>query len=138
MEKTKLGISVTLAVALLYFLGFYGGYVIVSIAVGYILLKEEHAGLKKDALRVLLMMILFSLLGTAVNLIPSVLNLFSNLLEVFNVHYYFTFFQRVFDLLATALALLRTVAFVLAGLAAVFGKSVTLPVIDPIIEKYTK
>ena len=136
MEKTKLGISVTLAVAALYFLGLYGGYVIAGVAVGYILLKEEHAGLKKDALRVLLLMILFSLLGTAVNLIPSVLNIISNLLEIINVHFYFTFFHRFFDVLASVVALLKTVAFVLAGLAAVFGKSVTLPVIDPIINKY--
>ena len=136
MEKTKLGISVALAVAVLYFLGFYGGYVIVGVAVGYILLKEEHAGLKKEALRVLLLMILFSLLGTAVNLIPSVLNVISSLLEVINVHVYFSFFHRVFDLLGGVLSLAKTAVFVLLGLCGIFRKNVNIPVVDALIGKY--
>ena len=41
MEKTKLGISVALAAAALYFLGLFGGYIITGIAVGYVLLREE-------------------------------------------------------------------------------------------------
>ncbi len=136
MQKTKLGISVTLAMAALYFLGLYGGYVILGVFVGYILLKEEDAGLKKEAVRVLLLMLLFSLVGTAVNLVPNILSIFTNLLEIIDVHVYFTFFRRVFDVLALVLSLLKTVVFVLLGLAAVFGKSTKLPVIDPIIEKY--
>ena len=136
MQKTKLGISVTLAMAALYFLGLYGGYVILGVFVGYILLKEEDARLKKEAVRVLLLMLLFSLVGTAVNLVPNILSIFTNLLEIIDVHVYFTFFRRVFDVLALVLSLLKTVVFVLLGLAAVFGKSTKLPVIDPIIEKY--
>lgn len=136
MQKTKLGISVTLMVAALYFLGLYGGYVIAGILVGYILLKEEDALLKKEAVRVLLLMLLFSLVGTALNLIPNILSIFSSLLEIINVHFYFSFFHRVFDVLGSVLSLLKTVAFVALGLAAVFGKNVKLPVIDPLIEKY--
>lgn len=136
MQKTKLGVSVTLAMAALYFLGLYGGYVIAGIFVGYILLKEEDVALKKEAVRVVLLMVLFSLAGTAVNLLPNILSIFTNLLEMVNLHVYFTFFHRLFDLLGSVLSLLKTVVFVLLGLAAVFGKSTKLPVIDPIIEKY--
>ena len=136
MQKTKLGISVTLMVAALYFLGLYGGYIITGILVGYILLKEDDQGLKKEAVRVLLLMILFSLAGTALNLIPNIFSIFTSLLEIIDVHVYFTFFHRVFDVLGSVLSLLKTVAFVLLGLAAVFGKSTKLPVIDPLIEKY--
>ena len=136
MQKTKLGISATLVAAALYFLGLYGGYVITGVLVGYILLKEEDTGLKKEAVRVLLLMALFSLVGSALNLLPSILSVFTNLLEILNVHVYFTFFHRVFDIFASVLSLLKTVTFVLLGLAAVFGKGVKLPIIDPIIEKY--
>lgn len=136
MQKTKLGISVTLMVAVLYFLGLYGGYIITGILVGYILLKEEDQGLKKEAVRVLLLMLLFSLLSTALSLVPSVLNIITNLLEVIDVHIYFTFFHSVFDVLISLVSLVKTVAFVLLGLAAVFGKRTVLPVIDPIIAKY--
>ena len=86
MQKTKLGISVTLMVAALYFLGLYGGYIITGILVGYILLKEDDQGLKKEAVRVLLLMILFSLAGTALNLIPNIFSIFTSLLEIIDVH----------------------------------------------------
>lgn len=136
MQKTKLGISVALMMALTYFLGLYGGYVITGILVGYILLKEEDSGLKKQAVRVLSLMVLFSLAGTAINLIPSFLNIISSLLEIVNVYFYFSFFHRVFDVLGSVLSLIKTVAFVALGLCAVFGKDVKLPVVDPLIDKY--
>lgn len=136
MEKTKLGISVALAAAALYFLGLFGGYIITGIAVGYVLLREENLELKKESVRVLLLMFAFSLLSTALGLIPSVFSIISNLLEVIDVHYYFTFFHRVFDVFISLVSLLKTVVFLLLGLSAVFRKGVKLPVIDPIIEKY--
>ena len=94
--------------------------------------------LKKEAVRVLLLMILFSLAGTALSLLPNVLNIFTNLLEIVDVHAYFTFFHRVFDVLSSVLSLAKTLVFVLVGLSAVFGKSEKLPIVDPIIEKYMK
>ena len=136
MQKTKLGISVALAMAALYFLGLFGGYIILGIAVGYVLLREEDEGLKRESVRVLLLMFLFSLVTTALGLIPSFLSMISNLLEVIDVHFYFTFFHRVFDVLLSLVSLLKTVVFLLLGLSGVFRKGVKLPVIDPIIEKY--
>ncbi len=136
MEKTKLGISVALMVGVLYLLGLYGGYVIVGIAVGYVLLKEENAWLKKQSVRVLALMLLFSLMGTAVNIIPNVLGVFSNILETVDVYYYFSFFHRVFAVLDSVLSVLRTVAFATLGILAVFRKEVALPIVDPIVNKY--
>ena len=136
MQKTKLGISVALAAAALYFLGLFGGYIILGIAVGYVLLREEDEGLRRESVRVMLLMFLFSLVSAALGLIPSFLSVISDLLAVIDVHYYFTFFQRVFDVLLSLVSLLKTVVFLLLGLSAVFRKGVKLPVIDPIIEKY--
>ncbi len=136
MQKTKLGISAALMSALTYFLGLYGGYVIAGVLVGYILLKEEDADLKKQAVRVISLMVLFSLASTAINLIPNIFSLITSLLELVSVHFYFSFFHRVFDFLGSVLSLLRTVVFVALGLCAVFRKDVKVPVVDPLIEKY--
>ena len=136
MEKTRLGISVSLMVGILYFFGIYGGYTITGIAVGYVLLKEDNNWLKKQSLRVLLLMVLFSLLGTAVGIIPSILGVFSNILEVFDVYYYFNFFRNVFAVLDSVLSVLRIVAFAGLGVLAVFRKEVKLPIVDSIIDKY--
>ena len=104
MQKTKLGISVGLMAAAAYFLGLYGGYVITVVLVGYILLKEEDLWLKKQSVRALALMILFSVLSTAINLTPNLLNLLSNTLEMINVHYYFSFLNNFFNLLSSVLS----------------------------------
>ena len=46
MEKSKLGIPVTLLAAAAALLGLYGGYVAVIVLVGYVLLVEENEWLK--------------------------------------------------------------------------------------------
>ncbi len=136
MEKTKLGISVSLLLGILYLFGIFGGYIITGIAVGYVLLREENAWLKKQSVRVIALMLLFSLLGAAIDLIPDILGVFTKLLEVFSVFYYFSFFRSVFGVLGAVLAVLRTVCFAGLGVLAVFGKTVKLPIVDPIVDKY--
>ena len=136
MQKTKFGISATFMVALTYFLGLYGGYVITGVLVGYILLAEEDLRLKKQALGVLVLMLVFSLVSTVLALTPNILSLLTDLLELVNVHYYFSFFHRVYDFFASVLSLLKTALFVVLGVLAVFGKDVKLPVIGKIIDKY--
>lgn len=136
MQKTKLGISATFMVALTYFLGLYGGYVITGVLVGYILLAEEDLRLKKQALGVLALMLVFSLVSTVLALTPNILSLLTDLLELVNVHYYFSFFHRVYDFFASVLSLLKTALFVVLGVLAVFGKDVKPPVIGKIIDKY--
>lgn len=48
MKKTKLGISVGLLGAMLFFSCYFGGYTIAIIIAGYVLLFEENAWLKKQ------------------------------------------------------------------------------------------
>ena len=136
MQKTKLGISAAFMVALTYFLGLYGGYVITGILVGYILLAEEDMRLKKQALSVLALMLLFSLVSTLLNLTPNLLSLLTDLLELVDVHYYFSFFHRVYEFLGSVLSLMKTVLFVVLGMLAVFGKDVKIPVVGALIDKY--
>ncbi len=45
MQKTKLGVSVALMGAALYFLGLFSGYVALIILAGYVLLMEENVWL---------------------------------------------------------------------------------------------
>ena len=119
MEKTKLGISVALTAVVVTLLGYYGGYVIGGIAIGYVLLQEQNEWLKKHALRVLALMLSFSVASTLLWLIPDVLNLFYSFMELFNVHIYINVVNSCFNFLGNVLSLLKTVVFVL--LSAVAG-----------------
>jgi uncharacterized membrane protein len=135
MEKTKLGISVALTAVVVTLLGYYGGYVIGGIAIGYVLLQEQNEWLKKHALRVLALMLSFSVASTLLWLIPDVLNLFYSFMELFNVHIYINVVNSCFNFLGNVLSLLKTVVFVLLAYSAFTQKEFKVPVVDKLIEK---
>lgn len=136
MEKTKLNIPVALVAAAACFLGLYGGYVITGILVGYVLLKEEDAWLKKVCARVLVLMLAFSLANTALNLLPNLLEILYSFLRIFNVNFYLDFIHSFFNVLYQILSLVKTILFVLMGIAALMNKRFSFPVIDPFLEKH--
>ena len=137
MEKTKLNLSVAMAAAAAWLLGLYGGYVILGIFVGYVLLKEDSQCLKKACLRVLILMLTFSVANTAINLIPNLLELLYSFLRIFNVSIYLDFVHKIFNLLSNILSLVRTVVFIAMAILAALNKNFKLPVVDSFIEKIT-
>ena len=136
MEKTKLHIPATLLAAFACLLGYYGGYVILGIVVGYVLLAEENAWLKKFCLKILILMLGFSLASTVLNLLPSLLQLMYSFLEIFNVHVYLSFVHNAFNFIGQVLSLAKTLLFLLLGAATLMGKDVKIPGLDSFIEKH--
>ncbi len=136
MQKTKLGISAALMVGILYLLGLYSGYLITTLAVAYVLWKEDDLALKKQSVRVLALMLTFSVLSTVITLLPNLCNVISGFLEIFRVHYYFSFFHRVAEVFSSILNLLEKVVFVGLGVLAVLRRNVSIPVLDKLIDKY--
>ncbi len=49
MQKTKIGISVGVMGAVMYFASLFGGYIPMLLLAGYIFLKEENIWLRKAA-----------------------------------------------------------------------------------------
>ncbi len=135
MEKTKLNVSVAFAAAAAWLLGLYAGYLLTGILVGYVLLKEDSQWLKKSCLRVLLTMLIFSLASTAIHLIPDLLQLLYSFLNIFRVDLYLSFIHNIFNFLSSVLSLVKTVLFVLMGIAAALNKNFKVPVLDPFIDK---
>ncbi len=135
MNKTKLGISAGLMAAILWLLGLYGGYVIVGVAVGYILLAEDNSWLKKQALRTVGLMLLFSLLSTVLNLVPNILSLVYEVANLFNKYPNFSKVHQVFSVLSSVLSVVKTWLFVLLGVMILFGKNFKVPVLDSLIDK---
>lgn len=60
MEKTKLGISVALTAALLYFLGLISPIALV-VAAGYVLIAEKDQWLRKSAVQALAIMLFYQI-----------------------------------------------------------------------------
>ena len=135
MNKTKMGVSVGLMAALLWLLGYYSNYTVMAIAVGYVLLVEESGWLKKQALRVIGLMLLFSLVSTVINAVPSLLNLWYDIRNLADKYTYYEDVHKVFNLLGTILSLVKTWTFVIMGVLMLFGKNFKVPVVDSLIDK---
>ena len=141
MEKTKFGISAAVLAAIVWLLGYYGGYTVALLAIGYVMLVEESEFLKRTAVKVLVFLLAFSLLGTVINLIPSLLSLVRSLIYVFDKYYYSeelmaNWIYRLSDFFSSVISLAKMIVFLLMGGYALFGKELKLPVVDQFVDKY--
>jgi uncharacterized membrane protein len=66
MQKTKLGISVGLLGALIYFTGLINSLALI-VMVGYVLLKEENPWLRKSAVKAVLIVFSFTILSVVIS-----------------------------------------------------------------------
>lgn len=140
MEKTKLGIPAALMAAIICLLSYYGGYVIAGVMVGYVLLVEESESLKKLALKVLAILLTFSVINTVLYLIPNVMSTIRSLIYVFDEYAYSEEFfgngiSRFVDFLSNLLSLVKTVLFLLLGYFSLTGKEFKIPVLDDLFDK---
>lgn len=136
MQKTKLGISVGLLGAAIYFTGLFSGYLVAVLLTGYVLLFEENGWLKKNAVKAVALMAFFSLLIVGINLIPNVLGVISNLLGIFDVHFSYGVVNSIISVVIGIINLIERVLFILLGFKALNQGTIAVPVVDKLIGKY--
>ena len=137
MQKTKLGISVGVFGALLYAFGYFGGYLLTTLLVGYVLFREENLWLRRTAVKVVTLMLAFSVLNIVIGLIPELISIVDDLLSIFSVNFPTYIINNIANILWTILSLAEKVLFVILGVKALSQKTVLLPVIDDIVNKIT-
>lgn len=106
------------------------------IVAGYILLFEENEWLKKVAVKAVALMITVGAIITIIGLIPDVLNWLTNFLAVFNVYFSTGTIGSFFNSITDAIDIIRTVFFLILGVKALNQGTVTVPVVDNLINKY--
>lgn len=87
MNKIKLGVSAGLTGAILYFLGAISIIPAVILA-GYILLKEENDWLKYQAVKMVMIVVIFGAINIGLNCIDDIFAIFNQVIGIFakNVH----------------------------------------------------
>lgn len=136
MQKSKLGVSIGLLGAAVCFLGLFGSYIPVVIAVGYILLFEENEWLKKNSVKVLAVMIVLSAISTTIGLIPDAISVISSLLNIFNGSFSIPLITSIISFITTVLSFLRTIILLGMGFKALNQGTLTLPVVDNLVNKH--
>lgn len=136
MEKSKLGVHVLLLAAGAWLLSYFGGYTILLLFAGYVLLMEENLWLKKQVLRVLSVMLCFSILDVVVDLLPNFIDLLDSIWSLFDESVYWEFLPKLIRVLNEIIYWVKLVIFMLGGLLALKGKTFKLPVIDKFLNKF--
>lgn len=136
--KTKLGISVGLAGAALYFSGLYSGYILTGLLVGYVLLFEDNGWLRKAAVKAFAIMVCFSLLSTVIYLLPNIVSLIDSVMRVFGSYLDFPLFSNLAAVISNVVDLIKKLLFIVLGVKALNQGNIAVPVVDKLIEKYMR
>lgn len=135
MQKSKLGISVGFIGAAMYLLSLIAGYTPTLLVVGYVLLAEEDAWLKRTAVKAMVVTFLFSLAYMVLGLVPDVMGTISSFLNIFGGSFYLAFISNVISFFNNVLGLLEIVALSLLALKALGQDTIPLGPIDDFINK---
>lgn len=136
MQKTKLGISVGLLGALTYLLGYFGGSLVLTVLVGYILMFEDNLWLKKAAVKAIVVYVGLYALAGLIGLIPGALNVVFDFFGLFNLSIYLSFITKLFDVISTFISFVRTALMLLLGVKALSQGTIAIPVVDRFVEKH--
>lgn len=136
MQKTKLGISVGLFGAAVYFMGLFGGYLVMILLAGYALLFEQNEWLRKSVVKAVVLAVCFSLLTALINLIPDAISFIGDIASAFNASVYLPRVRSIIEAITDALAIIEKVLLIVLGVKALNQSTITIPVVDKLINKY--
>lgn len=136
MQKTKIGISVGLFGAAIYFMGLFGGYLVTVLLAGYVLLFEENEWLRKSAVKAVSVMVVFSLMTAVVNLIPNTISFIDYIVSMFGGEFYIGFISNLVNAVVSALSIIEKLLLIGLGVKALNQGTINVPVVDNLINKY--
>ena len=136
MQRTKIGISVGLLGASIYFLGLFSGYLVPVLLTGYVLLFEGNEWLRKTAVKAVSLMVIFSLAVAVINFIPDVFNFIDDIFSMFGGRFRVTFISGLISAITSAIDIMKKVLFIGLGFNALSQGTISVPAVDKLIDKY--
>ncbi|MCL2372489.1 MAG: hypothetical protein FWC78_03705 [Defluviitaleaceae bacterium] len=133
MEKTRLGITIKLFGAGLYFLGIISIIPLV-LAAGYVLLFEENQWLQRVAVKAIAVVILFAILSALLGLASNSVNAITDFTNgIFNGTLNLNIILRIIGFLARVLSVVQAAVLLLLGFRALKMRDVGVPGVDSAI-----
>ncbi len=136
MQKTRLGITVGMLAATIYFSGLFSGYLLAVILAGYVLLFEGDQWLRHNAIKAVAVMLSFSLLSAFVDFVPEGLSLLNRICNLLNDSFDYSKVNQYIYLINAIIALIEKILFIILGIKAMGGRSVNVPFVDDLLKKY--
>lgn len=136
MQKTKLGITVGLFGAAIYFTGLFGGFLVAIVLAGYSLMFEENEWLKKNVVKAIALMVFFAMLSAVVNLIPDTISFINYVAGIFGGYVNVGILSSIASAIESAIGIIEKILFIVLGIKALNQGTVAVPVVDKLIGKY--
>lgn len=136
MQKTKLGLSVGFLGAILCFSGMCMGYTATILLAGYVILMESEPWLKATAVKVMSIMVVFSVFVTGIGLIPDAIGLLNYFVALFGGSFSVLFLSNLVYLLQEILLFAENLMFLAMGLKALKMDTINVPIVDNLITKH--
>ena len=134
MQKTRLGISVGLLGAAVYFMGLLGIIPLLLVA-GYILLLEQNEWLKRCAVKAAVIYVLFALVPALVGVIGDAFGFINVIIGWFPGTFRLSFPGDIDNLINIAAEILRAILLLVLGFTALSQGSVEGGKVDNIVNK---
>ncbi|MCM1193786.1 MAG: hypothetical protein NC123_11570 [Butyrivibrio sp.] len=135
MLKTKLGISIALVGAAMYFLGAVSFTPAVLLA-GYVLIAEQNEWVKRQAAKMIGVVVLFSLLSIAVSWVDDIVAVLNIIVRWFNQEVYLSVPANLTSLLRYIISTAEEVLLLVLGFMALRMKNVKIVFIDKLLDKF--
>ena len=136
MQKTRLGVAVGLLGAAIYLVGLYGGVLATALLVGYVLVFEENDWLKKNAVKAFVLMMIFSAVSSVFYLIPNAIEVICSIINILGIDFYPEIVYNLSNVISGVLGIVETLLFLGLALKSLSQGSITIPVVDQLIDTY--
>lgn len=134
MQKTRLGISVGLMGALIYFFGLISITPMVLLA-GYVLICEENEWLKNSTVKALLLVVSYYLLTAILGLGDNIFGVINQIFSLVHLNLRLDYPLSIDSLITTIAVFTKNAALLLLGFKALSQGSMNIPVIDKMVHK---
>lgn len=136
MQKSKLGISVGLLGALVYFSGLINGLLLITILAGYVLLVEDNEWLRRTSVKAVVLCVVFSLASIVVSYIPEAINVIDSFVSIFGGSFSIPFVSSLVNFINDTIMIIKNILFVILGLKALNQGTIVIATIDKMLKKY--
>lgn len=135
MLKTKLGISIALVGAAMYFLGAVS-FIPAMLLAGYVLIAEQNEWLRRQAAKMIGVVIVFGLLSIAVGWLDDAAGVLNIIVRWFDDDVYLKIPANLTTLCQYIISLAREIFLLVMGFMALGMKGVKLGVVDKQLDKF--
>jgi len=134
MEKTRLGITISLLGGALYFIGLMGITPLI-IAAGYVLVMEENQWLKRVAVKAVAVVLFFTILSNLVGLVGDSSSFLNNLVQLFNGSINLATVNRLVSMARIVISFISTLCLLMLGFRAMKMGDVRVGAVDRAVDK---